>query len=350
MKKRIFSLDVARSFAIICVILVHCIETTYPMDPNILNSYSVFSRIIAISFFCIGRLGVPIFLFLTGYLLLNKTYDTENMIIFYKKKFLPLLITTEIWIIIYYIFKVCIYHMEFDLFLLLRNCFFINSESLIPHLWYMPMILGGYLFLPILANILNNIDKKILYKLLIISITYYFTVPTLSSITQVYFNCPLENKLQFNIIGGGIYGIMLILGYIAKNVHFDIKYLICLSSVSLLLCIGQQYILYMNLYNNSNVWYNSIFILLCSYSLFIIILNIFNNKKEIRIINLLSAHSFSIYITHYIFVILFNEFFMICKNHILNFMFMFIFVSFCSFLLTIIIKKNKVLSHYLLND
>ena len=87
MKQRIASLDFIRLFAILTVILVHCVEQNYPMNAEILNSYSVASQVIATTLFCIGRLGVPLFLFLTGYLLLGKPYSEQQVIGFYTKKY-----------------------------------------------------------------------------------------------------------------------------------------------------------------------------------------------------------------------------------------------------------------------
>lgn len=64
------------------------------------------SQIFRITFFTIGRLGVPIFLFLTGALTLKKQIDTdEDVLKFYKKNLIPLLITIEIWNVFYNLFS-----------------------------------------------------------------------------------------------------------------------------------------------------------------------------------------------------------------------------------------------------
>ena len=73
-KKRIINLDIARTFAILCVVLCHSVECVYKMNLQEWNSYSNTSNIIKIILFTIGRLGVPIFLLLTGYLTLNKNF------------------------------------------------------------------------------------------------------------------------------------------------------------------------------------------------------------------------------------------------------------------------------------
>lgn len=92
---RIQSFDIARSFAIICVVLCHSIEFAYS-NVYYLN-LSENSQIFRIIFFTISRLGVPIFLFLTGALILKKQIESDDDILkFYKNNLLPLFIAIEI--------------------------------------------------------------------------------------------------------------------------------------------------------------------------------------------------------------------------------------------------------------
>ena len=65
--RRIPWLDSARAFAILAVLLVHATEHLYVMDAAHLNGMSPQSALFAITAFTIGRLGVPLFLFLTGF-------------------------------------------------------------------------------------------------------------------------------------------------------------------------------------------------------------------------------------------------------------------------------------------
>ena len=73
---RIQSFDIARTFAIMCVVLCHSVETAYS---NInYTQLSNISQIFRIVFFTVGRLGVPIFLFLTGALTLKKQIENDE--------------------------------------------------------------------------------------------------------------------------------------------------------------------------------------------------------------------------------------------------------------------------------
>ena len=76
---RISWLDYARTFAILCVIVVHSTESIYPINADTMAMLPFVKKIIVISLFTFGRLGVPVFLFLTGYLLLDRTYDDKGI-------------------------------------------------------------------------------------------------------------------------------------------------------------------------------------------------------------------------------------------------------------------------------
>lgn len=95
-RERVIWLDYARMFAIICVVITHTTERVYNLGAEILGQYSSYSRIFALSMFTIGRLGVPIFFFLTGYLLLDRDYPRKKYITFLKQNFGGLLFTTTI--------------------------------------------------------------------------------------------------------------------------------------------------------------------------------------------------------------------------------------------------------------
>lgn len=63
---RVIWLDFARAFAIICVIITHVTERVYTMNADWMLQASIGTRVYAYFLFTLGRLGVPIFLFLTG--------------------------------------------------------------------------------------------------------------------------------------------------------------------------------------------------------------------------------------------------------------------------------------------
>ena len=94
-------LDAARALGIALVVLCHSVETYY--RPVLLGQKRVgILPWLAENFmFFAGRMGVPLFLCISGVLLLGREYQAKQ---FYKRSLLPLVLTTELWIVINYLF------------------------------------------------------------------------------------------------------------------------------------------------------------------------------------------------------------------------------------------------------
>jgi peptidoglycan/LPS O-acetylase OafA/YrhL len=68
-QERIIQLDYIRAFAILCVIITHVTEMVYTLNSAALIQETVNNRVFSVSMFTVGRLGVPLFFFLTGFLM-----------------------------------------------------------------------------------------------------------------------------------------------------------------------------------------------------------------------------------------------------------------------------------------
>ena len=92
--------------------------------------------------------------------MLNRKYDNDDDVRnFYKKNLIPLILTTEIWIIIYNIFIVIYYNQKFDIYILIKEMFFVETVPLM-NMWYMPMIIGIYIAIPYLSKIVHSFSLK----------------------------------------------------------------------------------------------------------------------------------------------------------------------------------------------
>ena len=97
-KTRIQWIDFARVLAILTVVFCHCLDNIYHIiDPNVVTTLSISSKIFVFGGYAIGRLGVPFFLMITGYLLLDRVYDSEKITGFWSRNCKHLLICTIIW-------------------------------------------------------------------------------------------------------------------------------------------------------------------------------------------------------------------------------------------------------------
>jgi len=160
-------LDWCRVFAICTIVLTHCVEQFYPL--SIVSSCSSWHKILVVVLFTIGRLGVPVFLFLTGYLLPSRheIVSAKDYWQFIRKKWMPLFVCVEIWICIYGLIFVT-FSKNVHWYDILRWMIFNRSVPL-SHWWYMPMILGAYLGVPLLSVIKNGLGRQFILGATIIS-------------------------------------------------------------------------------------------------------------------------------------------------------------------------------------
>lgn len=138
--------------------------------------------------YCIGRIGVPFFLMVTGYFVLAPYYQNkENSVEKLKKYLIKILALYGISILLY--LPVNIYAGQlpdsFGIFwkeLLIDGTFY--------HLWYLPATVTGCLFLIILMKLLGNkgtgIAALILYVIGLFGDSYYGMIEEIPVLKSVY--------------------------------------------------------------------------------------------------------------------------------------------------------------------
>ena len=303
-KNRIEFLDIARTFAIISVVLCHSVELIYNMKLEGWENLSVQSQMFRTICFTIGRLGVPIFLLITGYLILNKQIDNDDDVInFYKKNLLPLVVTTEIWIVIYNIFIPIYTHERFEFSSLIKNMLFIEQVPLM-NMWYMPMIIGMYIALPFVSKIMHTFSMKSLKFAMIIVFLLKFLLPTINVVLNIWNLKLLGNIIDIGFLGGG-YGLYIVSGYLisrGKLKKEKSRNICIIGIISFVLACVIQIISYNNLIEYA-IWYDSVFIYICTICIFELCtrINIQNiNKRVINASTYISKISLSIFFLHII--------------------------------------------------
>ena len=295
--KRIKYIDIMKGVAIICVVLCHAVESAYSGAEWI--ALSNMSKIFKITIFTIGRIGVPLFVLASGVLLLNKKFENENDIIkFYKRNLVPLLIVTEIWNTIYYIFMKVWYSQEFEIKEFVEILLFLkNSNS--PNMWYMPMILGMYIVVPFLSIIVHKFSLKEIKIPLIVGIICSTLIPSLSVILS--YRIPTSTVINTAFLGG-VYGIYLVLGYYMDKINILDKIstlkMIFILIIELCITVASQIIL-LNKGVNYNLWYNFLPLVILAFTVFILLKRLKNiNEKIYAIFYKLSTQTLAIFFIH----------------------------------------------------
>lgn len=302
MKERKAWIDWARVCAVVCVVLCHGTESLYG---PVLRGEQQVGRLLWLAentLFTIGRLGVPLFLAITGTLLLDRERDPGE---FYRKSFLPLLATTELWIVLNYGFACMFQDVVFRWTDLLKEMVFLRTPEL-SHMWYMPMILGVYLALPFLSLAVRGVKNTKSFCLpYLVGCAAFLVVPTVNVfLTEaVAGGEPLKIKLELEYLGG-LYGMYLLGGYLIsrRRVLERVRtWLLMLAfAVSFLLNTAGQYYLYSHGFFKSTrlTWYSSLFLFVMGMTLFELLRRGFSCVHTSRVVELAARCSFGIYLLH----------------------------------------------------
>ncbi len=88
--------------AIVSVVMEHAAESYY-YAPLVVRSEAISSGSLyaGILLFTFGRIGVPLFLMLTGYLLLGREYDSVGVGRFWRSRWVPLFCCSATWLVLY---------------------------------------------------------------------------------------------------------------------------------------------------------------------------------------------------------------------------------------------------------
>ena len=295
-EKRVLWVDNVRAIATVFVVLCHATESIYSLNLEGMKELSNCEQALSLLLFTFGRLGVPMFFFISGYLLLGFEYDERKTRRFYSKNLLGLVVATEIWFLIYQIYNSVFYHKQLLLGECIKTALFMTQTPM-THTWYMPVIIGIYMMIPAVSNALCHANKLFLIPL-VFSFIAVFVIPEVNVVMRLRGLPEFSSFLDLNFAGGG-YGFCVLLGYILKK-HIgnfrkipQIIWLLILFFMMFITVWLQWYSYHCGV--AYNVWYNCATLLLAAFSLTIVIVI---SPQEGRIIQLLSKYSFGIYLLH----------------------------------------------------
>lgn len=155
-----------RILAALAIIFVHVAQASLNV-PDDINSIAWWTGNLYLSF---SLWGVPVFVMISGALLLSPQREYPTLSSFYMKRINRLLIPVLFWTIFYiswsYLRSV-VNDREFDVEQMLSN---LLSGRPYPHMWYLYMALGLYVFTPYLRKIVRHSTEFELFLLSAIAI------------------------------------------------------------------------------------------------------------------------------------------------------------------------------------
>lgn len=168
-KKRIFYFDVLRAIAILGIVFCHA--AVYFVSTGVNSPYFF----IAAFFDCFRDFSIPIFVILSGALLLARH---DSLVDFFKKRLSRLLVPFIFWVIIYIIYSSIYIKHSFDVSNAI-DIFFGTSGTLGVAFWFIWMIIIAYIGIFLINKCMEfgnerieNFDKRFITFLTILSVLY----------------------------------------------------------------------------------------------------------------------------------------------------------------------------------
>ncbi len=333
MKERVLSYDLIKIVAIIAVVIIHVSATNW-YQTSIDNDWLINNFINAL----FHSWAVPLFLMVSGALLLSKNITIKKVF----SKYIPrILICLVFWHLLYYFYT----NSEFtfnNLGLAIKNMLLSKTYS---HLWYLYLLIGIYIILPLISKLVNNLDDKMLLYLLVISGIVSIVLPTIN----LLFGIDIDYVEPFIVLQFSQYMFYFILGYALNKVKIKTKknillILIGFFVVSILVASFSNYMSYKETTRINYSQTYTIFGTICASCLFIFINNKFSNKKN-KVINNLGELSFGVYLVHFLVIKVLQRYGIHSNiiNPILGNIIVTISVLAISFLISFIISKIPVI-------
>ncbi len=300
MKKRVKYLDGLRFVAILNVILIHVLG----IFRHQYFSTSTLKYTLVTFFDCFTRIGVPLFFMLTGILMLTKKEKDENYFKFFKKRVLKFLLTYLLFSIIYYIYSHFDSNMSIYEFLAIMT-----SDRPMYHLWFMPVIILIYIFIPFLKKLIKTLSKK---ELEIIILIIFLLGNTFNAISAISLTFGPQLLINFSLPNLIIYMNYLFIGYYVYKYDIKItKTKVILSIISIILMPICSFIISKDGIKDLFLGGTSPFVIMPTIVVFLFFKNNYSKVKMPNIIdNFISNNAgniFYIYLWHVLVVEILNK-------------------------------------------
>ncbi len=293
-----FSVDLVRFIAIFAIIFLHCTSFPYRFTNPTITNMDILNWFTEDIYNAVGMIGVPLFVLLTGALLLNPNKADESLSHFYKKRFARIGVPLIFWSVIYLAWALLVQQKTFTALTVEQGIF----NGAYAHFWYLYLLMGLYAVTPIMRVLIKHLDRKLFTYLLVLWFAGTVIAPILHLVPDLNFNA-----LPFVFIDWiGFY----LLGFYLLNANFKRKTAYLLVVFGFLVAVlgdwvieataGEQHAGFLHGYLSFNI-------IIGVAALFFILLSIppkriESHVKANRFIHWVSENTLPIYLIHIIFL------------------------------------------------
>jgi surface polysaccharide O-acyltransferase-like enzyme len=168
--------DVIRTVAIVGVILLHAAND---LTVQQMNQFEIVRWCTVDVYQSVGRLGVPLFLLLSGALLLLPSKVDEPLGVFFKKRWARIGLPFIFWGAAFFAWDFLVEHQAFTSNAIIQGVL----TGPYYHFWYLYLLLGLYLLTPILRVVMARAGAKLIKYLLILWVLGASLIPVANLLT-----------------------------------------------------------------------------------------------------------------------------------------------------------------------
>ena len=351
--QRQYHLDYLRVFASIAIILLHVTAQNLPYVELAGTEWNIYN-------ICNGasRWGVPVFVMVSGALFLPREIPTKTL---YKKYILRMAIAYVVWSAFYAVVDPIGQFVFTEGYQLSFVEILGNFISGAVHLWFLPMIIGLYMCIPLIKQLTKS-DNLIKYFLLL-SFVFCFIKTQAELVTTHFLSDNVE--LIFDSINTVFknFNVNMILGFVSYFIlgfylnkteiskkHRTIIYILCV--IGLILTIWLNLLASENAGKSLEVFYSatSINVLLMSMAIFVWFkYNVKGNDKFNKVIIKLSKYSFGAFLVNIFILQVLHAFGIQTTSFhpVLSVPAITIFTAIASYLISFVLNKIPVIKKYI---
>jgi surface polysaccharide O-acyltransferase-like enzyme len=174
--ERSLPVNLIRTLAIALVIITHVASS-----PSVIGTNLYYANL----YYSLTRPCVPLFVMLSGALLLTPTKVNEPIRIFFRKRLSRIGLPLLFWGMVYFAWRRFANHEAITLNSIVLG-FFGGAGYPYFHFWFLYMLIGLYLVTPILRVLVCYASQKILEYFIILWFVGTAVVPMLGSFTSIY--------------------------------------------------------------------------------------------------------------------------------------------------------------------
>jgi len=298
-KNKLLWPDIIRIISVFLVIVIHASATEVLSWKQVKTPDWIIGNI----YDSLARISVPLFIMLSGSLLIHKK---DNLKTFFKKRVKRILLPWMFWgtILLFVNNFAQLSNLLTGKVLNFNDFKILLMENFLSGFWFMPMIVGIYLTTPIIKKFAVNATKKELKYFLSIWFVLASLLPTAHNLFNLNISFIIPN--WFAYLGYFVGGYCIVHRSKISENHLWQSKLIFITS--LIFTIFGTY--FLSAKNNQFVGYLyeylSVNVLLMSFSSFILLFNYFEkiklNNKTTSYIHLISKYSFGILLSHIVLI------------------------------------------------